>query len=351
MIKYQEHMLQENNEARVALRILDELSDNVSRTLFIISLKGKLLGSLTDGDIRRGLLNGLEISDPVATFMNRDFKSIKQGGNNLEVIRDFKKNDIYLIPIVDNDFIITSILNLKKTQTILPISALIMAGGRGERLKPFTDTIPKPMLLVGGKPIIEHNIDRLISFGISEIYISVKYLKEYIFDYFGDGSKKGISIKYIEEDEPLGTLGAFALMDQINHDDLLVMNSDILTNIDFEDFFKFYKKSNSSMAVASIPYNVSIPYAVLQTNDHKVSSFIEKPTYTYYSNGGIYLIKFNLKKHLEKGTFLNATDLMEKVIKDHNGLIHYPLLGYWLDIGKHQDYIKAQEDITHINLL
>ncbi|RZL50372.1 MAG: nucleotidyltransferase [Pedobacter sp.] len=351
MIKYQEHMLHENNEARVALRILDELPDSVSRTLFIIDLQGRLLGALTDGDIRRGLLNGLEISDPITAFMNRDFKFIKQGGDNLAVIKNFKRNDMYLVPVIEEDFTITRILNLKQSKTILPISALIMAGGRGERLKPLTDTIPKPMLLVGGKPIIEHNIDRLILFGVSEIYISVKYLKEHICDYFGDGSKKGVSIKYIEESEPLGTLGALTLMDQISYDDLLVMNSDILTNIDFEDFFKFYKQSNSSMAVTSIPYNVSIPYAVLQTDDHIVSSFIEKPTYTYYSNGGIYLMKFSLKKHLEKGTFINATDLMEKVIEDNYGLIHYPLLCYWLDIGKHQDYIRAQEDIKHINLL
>lgn len=350
MTKHQEHIMPEDTEAREALRTLDQLPDNVSRTLFIVDSKQILVGTLTDGDIRRGLLNGLEISFPISAFMNRRFKSIGTGGDHIEIIRKFRDSDIRLIPFVDDNLRITKILDLTKTKTILPAAALIMAGGRGERLKPFTDTIPKPMLKVGGKPILEHNIDRLISFGISDIYISVKYLKEQIVEYFGDGSAKGVSIKYIVEDEPLGTLGAFSFIEHIQHEDVLVMNSDLLTNIDFEDFYNFYKSSPCSMAVASIPYHVNVPYAVLQTNDHEVSSFIEKPTYTYYSNGGIYFIKFSLKELMMKGDFFNATDLMDKVIENKSNLVHYPILGYWLDIGKPQDFMKAQEDIKHINL-
>lgn len=350
MIDYQEHLLSEKEDARTALRTLDRLSNSISRTLFIISEDYKMVGSLTDGDIRRGLLNGLEISQSVKDFMNRSFKSLIENENNVEQIKLLKSEDLELIPLLDLAGRIQRIVDLTQTHTILPASALIMAGGRGERLRPFTDVTPKPMLKIGNKPIIEYNIDRLITFGISEIFISVKYLKDQIIDYFGDGSQKGISIKYIVEDEPLGTLGALSLINETQNDDILVMNSDLLTNIDFEDFFRFYKHHDADMAIASIPYSVNIPYAVLETSQQFVKSFIEKPTYTYYSNGGIYLFKFSLKHTIQKDTFFNATDLMDDILANNNKhLVHYPILCYWLDIGKHQDYIKAQEDIKYLN--
>lgn len=351
MIKHQEHIVSKDDEARTALKILDQLPDSASRTLFVTDKQGKMVGTVTDGDIRRGLLNGCEISQTIELFMNINFKSINDGYDNTALIRAFKSADIYLVPVLNADNSIKEILDLKSIKTILPITALLMAGGRGERLKPFTDNTPKPMLKVGDKPILEINIDRLISYGVSEIYISVKYLKEQIMDYFGDGTSKGINIYYLEENDPLGTLGALAHIEEIDHEDLLVMNSDLLTNIDFEDFFNYYREQSATMALASIPYHVSIPYAVLKTNEHIVESFSEKPTYTYYSNGGIYLMKFALKEHIIKGSFYNATDLMDKIIlESQSNLIHYPILSYWLDIGKHQDFIKAQEDIKHIGL-
>jgi len=344
------HIVKEETVARLALRMLDELPESVSRTLFVVNNLNQIVGSLTDGDIRRGLLNDSEISEPVATFMNTSYKCLFQDEDNVDLIKSYRRADVKLIPLVDRTRKILQILDLRKTKTILPVSALIMAGGKGERLKPFTNTIPKPMLKVGDKPILEHNIDRLISFGINDIYISVKYLKDQIIDYFGDGSKKGVNIYYIEETEPLGTLGALSLLGTIDHEDILVMNSDLLTNIDFEDFYNFYKSAKAEMALASIPYLVNIPYAVLETQNQTVASFTEKPTYTYYSNGGIYLMKFSLKESIKVGEFFNATDMMDKVIEnDKHHLVHYPLLGYWLDIGKHQDFIKAQEDIKHIS--
>ena len=350
MLKYREHIIYENESALQALKILDQLPDSVSRTLFVITDKDKIVGSVTDGDIRRGLLQDRSISSTIKLFMNLDFRCLHNNRDNVDIIKEFRKSDINLVPLVDDDFKIIDIVNLKKTKTLLPLTALIMAGGKGERLRPFTDSTPKPMLKVGNKPILEHNIDRLIAYGISDIYISVKYLKDQIMDYFCDGSKKGANIHYIEEDEPLGTLGALSLVEKISHKDLLVMNSDLLTNIDFEDFYNFYKSENADMALASIPYVVNIPYAVLQTNSHQVASFTEKPSYTYFSNGGIYLFKTALKELLVKGEYFNATDLMNLVLKNEQQvLVHYPLLGYWLDIGKHQDFIKAQEDIKHIS--
>lgn len=351
MIDLHTNILHVEQEARVALRTFDKLSHSTSRTLFIIDSNKRMVGSLTDGDIRRGLLNGLEISQPISFYMNSDFKFILDSEkNNFKLIKSLRQREIFLIPVLDSEKRITQILDLRKIHTMLPVSALIMAGGRGERLKPFTDNIPKPMLIIGDKPIIEHNIDRLIKYGVKQIFISVKYLKDQLMDYFGDGSSKGISIKYIQEDEPLGTLGCLSLINEIENDDIIVMNSDILTNIDFEDFFEFYKESNSKMVVASVPYIVKIPYAVLETEHNNVKSFVEKPTYTYYSNGGIYILDFGLKNYMEYNAFYNATDLMDRLLLEaSSSLSHYPLLCYWLDIGKQQDYIKAQEDIKHLN--
>jgi dTDP-glucose pyrophosphorylase len=348
MKEYNTHLIDSVCSAREALQKLEYLPDSASRTLFVTESSNLMIGTITDGDIRRGLLDGLEISQGIIQFMNKKFKYLTQDEDHLDKIRLFKKAAIDIVPVLDKDNKIINLIDLKRTKTLIPASALIMAGGRGERLRPFTDSIPKPMLLVGGKPIIEHNIDRLISFGINEIYISVNYLKEAIINYFGNGSEKGIIIKYIEEEQPLGTLGALTLVESFVHDDILVMNSDLLTNIDLEDFYRFYKDSQASMCLASIPYIVKIPYAVLETHHQVIKAFTEKPTYTYYSNGGIYLLKKQLKDKLRYNDFLNATDLMNLIISENGVLTHYPLLNYWLDIGRYEDFIKAQEDVNHI---
>jgi dTDP-glucose pyrophosphorylase len=345
------HIININESARVALRKLSSMPDNSSLTLFVIDQDELLKGTITDGDIRRGLLNNLEISQSIELFMNPDFRFITNSTNNTLTLKKFRIEGLSLIPLLDNNKKLLEIIDLKKRKASLPITALLMAGGKGERLKPLTDKLPKPMLMIGDKPIIEHNIDRLINFGVKNFFISVRYLKESIIHYLGDGSSKGVSISYIEETDPLGTIGAITQIEKTEYEDLLVMNSDILTNIDFEDFYTSYKIQNSEMMLASIPYVVAVPYAVLKTENQFIKNFEEKPNYTYYSNGGIYLMKFNLKNKLVKGQFCNATDLMEMLIHEKNAsLTHYPILGYWLDIGRHSDYMKAQDDIKHINL-
>lgn len=345
------HIINLKESAREALQILSSITDNSSLTLFVVDHNDILRGTVTDGDIRRGLLNNLEITQSIELFMNSNFKYIRNSSNNSVDLKKFKIQGVGLIPLLDEHNKLIEVIDLNKRKAALPITALIMAGGIGERLKPLTDTLPKPMLIIGEKPIIEHNIDRLISYGVKNFYISVRYLKEKIISYLGDGSSKGVKIYYIEEQNPLGTIGAITKLNQINHDDILVMNSDILTNIDFEDFYNSYKLQNSDMMLASIPYIVAVPYAVLNTKDQFIQSFEEKPNYTYYSNGGIYLMKFALKNKLVYDNFCNATDLMNILLQEkENGLTHYPILGYWLDIGKHSDYLKAKEDINHINL-
>ena len=226
-----------------------------------------------------------------------------------------------------------------------------MAGGKGKRLMPLTANLSKPMLKVGEKPIIEHNVDRLIKFGVQHISISVNYLGDIISDYFQDGGEKGVKIDYIRENEPMGTMGSITLKKTYEKEYIILMNSDLLTNIDFEDFFNEFTNSEADMAVATIPYHSDIPYAVLDLNgSNEIVSFQEKPRYTHYSNAGIYLFKRSLIDLLPAGEYYDATDLIQLLIKKKMKVIAYPILGYWLDIGRMNDYLKAQEDIKHLQL-
>jgi dTDP-glucose pyrophosphorylase/predicted transcriptional regulator len=347
--QYKSHYIPITATAREALKILDQLPDNEIRTLFVLD-GSKLVGTLTDGDIRRGLLVDREISENISLYMNKNFKSLQKNNVTPEILANFRKQEIWFLPVLNENNEVESIVNLKTTRTIIPAAALIMAGGRGERLRPLTDSLPKPMLKVGDKPIIEWNIDRLRQYGVKKFYISVKYLGEKIIDYFGDGGSKNISIEYIHEEEPLGTLGACSLIKNLGYDQLLVMNSDLLTNIDFEDFYNYYQAKNALMCMASIPYNVNIPYGVMKMDDKDcVTGLVEKPTYTYYANAGIYLLHKDLIAKIPKDVVYNATDLMQQLIDECERLVHYPILQYWLDIGKYEDYIRAQQDHKHIN--
>ena len=343
-----EHLIQVNETALVALERINNISSSGSLALFVLNGE-ECIGTLTDGDIRRGLLKGNTLQTTLDSFLNKNFQFLRVEDDYFDQLSILRKKEITLIPVLDQKNKIIDVINLSTSISKLPLSVLLMAGGFGTRLKPLTNGTPKPMLVVGDKPIIEHNIDRLIKFGIKEFYISVKYLKEQIINYFGDGSAKGINITYIEEKEPLGTIGALSKINSIDNKTLLIMNSDLLTDLNFESFYKDFTRLNSKMLVLSIPYNVNIPYAVLESEDNNVKSFIEKPTYTYYSNGGIYLLSFSIKNKIPKETFYNATDLMEGLIKE-NALSHYTHKGYWLDIGNPKDFEQSQYDIKNLNL-
>lgn len=345
---YKNNIISENYTLRQALSLLNELPSKDSLTLFVVDSENKLLGSLTDGDIRRGLLNELTLETPVNKVMNKSPKFIQRNSFSISNIESFKEKEIDLIPILDLENKVEKIIDLSKRRTILPIDVVLMAGGEGKRLHPLTIDTPKPLLCIGDKPIIERNIDRLAQYGVDNFHISVKYLAEKIKSHFKDGADKDISIKYIEEENPLGTIGSVSLVEEFIHDEILLMNSDLLTNIDFEDFYKTFKSSGADLIVACIPYQVSLPYGVIETENSKVISIKEKPTYTYYSNAGIYLFKKEVVDRIPKNSFYNATDLMEDLINMNLSVINYPILTYWLDIGKHDDFIKAQEDVKHL---
>jgi len=299
--------------------------------------------------VRRGLLKGVSIDKTVSEVVKDNPKFIRKEAIDIHQIIQFRSENFKIIPVVDSDNKVLSIVNFNYVRSYLPIDAIIMAGGKGTRLKPFTENKPKPLLMVGEKTIMEHNVDRLSLYGIEDFWFSVKYLGNQIVDYFGDGKDKNRSIGYVWEDEPLGTIGSASKIDNLRHEHILVSNSDILTNLDYEQFYLDFKRSNADLSIASIPYNVNIPYAVLEKDeDGTIRGFKEKPTYTYYSNGGIYLMKKSVLSLIPKNTFYNATDLIEKLLSINKKVVSFSLEGYWLDIGKHQDYEKAKKDINNI---
>ena len=310
--------------------------------------KNRLLGSLTDGDIRRGLIEGVKVTDKVDVIIQSNPKFILKGEKNIEKIIKYREKNYRILPVLDKQKKVINVINFRLIRSYLPVDAVIMAGGKGTRLTPLTNNTPKPLLKVGSKPIIEHNLDRLSLYGIDDFWISVKYLGEQIEEFLGNGNKKNIGIKYVWEDKPLGTIGAVSKINDFSHDYILVTNSDLLTNLDYEHFFLDFKKNDADLAVVTIPYQVNIPYAVLETSNGHVINFKEKPTYTYYSNGGIYLIKKSALEYLPNEGFFNATDFMEKLIAKGKKVVSYPLSGYWLDIGKHEDFEKAQRDLEQI---
>ena len=347
MRKYREHLILSGSTIKDALMILNELSQDA--ILFVVDQQDKLLGSLTDGDVRRGLLKGFNISSSVDEIIEATPKYIIKGENNLDKLISYREENLRIIPVVDDRHSIINVINFRNFRSYLPVDAVVMAGGKGERLKPLTDNTPKPLLKVGNKPIMEHNLDRLALFGIDDFWISIKYLGEQIENYFGKGTEKNIRIEYVKELESMGTIGAISKIENFEHDFILVTNSDLLTNIDYEHFFQNFINQDADLAVLTIPYQVRIPYAVLETEDEQVKNFKEKPTYTYYSNGGIYLMKKEMLNHIPKNSFFNATDLMEELLKNGKKVISYPFSGYWLDIGRHEDFEKAQIDIKQLS--
>lgn len=350
MIKHENITISQDKTLLEGLERLNTIMflEDISRLiLFVVDEKQTLIGSVTDGDIRRALIKSRNLDLKIGAICNPNFYFEWYTDGYIDLSK-YHKIDIKIIPLLDKDKRLVDVIDISKNKAKLPVECVIMAGGRGKRLSPLTDKIPKPMLPLNDKPIIEHNIDRLISFGINKIYISVKYLGEQLEEYFGDGSDKGISIEYIWEDEPLGTGGALALINNYQTEHILLMNSDLFTDVDFEGLYIDLINKNADMVVASTQYKVDVPFAVFESEDRQVQSFKEKPSYVYHSNAGIYLFKTELIKKIPKNQFYNITDLMDTLVNEGGKLLHNPILGYWIDIGSPEDYKRAQEFIKHL---
>lgn len=346
MTNYQKYIIPYTASIKDALIALNKLSSDVL-TLFILDENGCMVGTLTDGDIRRKLIDGYTLDVNVTIAMHTTFHYVSDSNVNVEEIKKFKEANITLLPCLDSEKHIVRVYNLKKRISILPVDAVLMAGGKGERLRPLTEKVPKPLLKVGEKCIIDYNIDRLIAYGVEHISITVNYLREQIEEHFEE-SREEVHIKCVREPNFLGTIGSIKYIDSFQNDTILVMNSDLFTNINYEDFYLHFLENAADMSAAAVPYSVNIPYGIFELNGRDIQGVREKPTYNYYANAGIYLIKNKLLDLIPADTFYNATDFMEQLISKGYKVVRFPITGYWIDIGKHEDYKKAQELVKHL---
>ena len=341
------HIISKDKTLIEALSQINDLAPE-PLVLFVVDEEQRMVGTITDGDSRRALIAGASVNDKAEKIMHRNFNYMKvEEIDDVIEIKRQRELKMKLIPVLDNDRHIVEIINLEEHKTKLPIDAVLMAGGKGERLRPLTEKTPKPLIKVGEKCIIDYNVDRLIEYGVENINVTINYLGEQLEKHFAEPRGK-VKVHTVREPKYLGTLGSIRFVEDFKNDTILVMNSDLFTNINFEDFYLHFKEHDAMMSVASIPYNVSIPLGILDLDGRNIKGLIEKPKYNYYANGGIYLIKKESLQFIPEETFFNATDLIETLIRQNQTVIRYPLNGTWIDIGQHADLAKAQDLVKHL---
>lgn len=328
-----------------AFGVLNALPSGASMTLVAIDASGRVAGTITDGDLRRALLAGGPLTATVDSAMRRGFESVGPGDDYVERLRMLRLRGIRLIPEVDRDGRPVSLIDLGITINRLPLSAILMAGGKGERLRPLTLSTPKPLLPVGDKAIMDYNLDALARVGVTDVSVSVNYLAEQI--------ESHLALRYpqarpVREPFAMGTLGSASLCKVEPEGSTLVMNADLLTTISFEDLFIHHRKSGAAVTIAAIPYNVSVPYAILDTEGGRVRGLKEKPSYSYYANAGIYIFENRLLGELPPRRRTDAPDFIEEAIAAGERVSYFPVSGTWIDIGSPADYAHACELMKHI---
>lgn len=339
----QKHVIDGMLTVREALKALNALSGD-SMTVFAVDKDGRLIGSVTDGDIRRALIAGYTPDDSVAAIAFRNFTALPLNASPAEkydIVATARERRIQLLPVVEDGKLV-DIKDLRVMRAAIPADAVLMAGGRGERLRPMTITTPKPLLKVGGKEIIDYNVESLQRHGVDNLFITVNYLKEQIIGHFED-PKWGGNVKCIEEPCRLGTIGSVALIDDFKNDHVIVMNSDLLTNIDFEKLYLHHKQTGATLTMATIPYTVSVPFAIIRTDGDSVTGLEEKPTYNHFANAGVYIIKRDALFGIKRGEYLDAPDFIEQLIAEGHKVVHFPIEGTWIDIGSPDDFRYANE--------
>ena len=339
------HIISENAQLIDAIAKLNQLSGKVM-TLFVIDHNHRVTGSLTDGDVRRALLSGVSVTDPVSRAANIRFKALRGDSIDLRLLRQYRKAGLRLVPRLDGKGVITDIIDTTRTATRLPVTAILMAGGKGERLRPLTLTTPKPLLKIGQQPIIDYNIKALARAGVTDIYVTVNYMADKIEEHFAS-PVAGVNVKCVREDMPLGTIGSAALVDLPKQGATIVMNSDLLATLAFEDMYLHHSNEAADITIAAVPYNVSVPYAILTTDGNSVTNLQEKPSYSYYANAGIYIIANPLLRALKTDKRTDATDLIEAAIARRLKVTYFPISGTWIDIGSPTDFAHAKELMRH----
>ncbi len=337
---------------REALGRLNTLPGDVM-TLVVTDGDGRAEGTLTDGDIRRGILGGASLDDKVGSVMFTRFAALRagmDGRERVEVMRAARQKNIKLLPETDDSGMLIGLHNLARTRSCLPLQALLMAGGKGVRLQPATLSLPKPLLPLAGRPIIGYNIEKLALNGIKDIYVSVNYMADKMEAHFAR-PRYGVTARCIAEPMAMGTIGAASLIPLPEDGATLVMNSDLITTIDLEEFYLRHCAEEADITIAVTPYSVAVPYAIVTTEGEQVKALEEKPSYSYLANAGIYIFSNRVLRKLPRDTRTDAPELIEATIAAGGKVSYYIIKGVWIDVGSPADFRHAEELLAHHSAL
>jgi dTDP-glucose pyrophosphorylase/CBS domain-containing protein len=321
------------------------------RIVMVVDDKRRLLGTLTDGDVRRALLKHLSLDVPVAAVMCTSPRTAARGWSKERILADMEKYQLLQLPVVDQAGRVIGLETLhdllNKRHRDNPV--FLMAGGFGTRLHPLTHNCPKPLLKVGDKPILELILENFINAGFHRFFISTHYMPEMIREHFGDGSQWGVSIRYVHEEEPLGTGGALGLLPHNEIDQpLFMMNGDLLTTLNFQNLLEFHQNHSGVATMCVREYEHCVPYGVIQSEGHRICSMVEKPVHRFFINAGIYLLSPDLVKSVAPGVRVDMPTLLEREIANGNDVNMFPVHEYWLDIGRMEDFKRAQQEIGNL---
>lgn len=326
---------------------LSVLQSSALQILLVVSDEKKLEGTLTDGDIRRGLLKGYALGDSINELMTKNPMVVGEDVSLEGIKALMRTNGIYHLPVIDKFGSVTGLHTLSSLMgvQVRKNPVFIMAGGKGERLRPYTQKTPKPMLIVRDKPILQHIIERVTSFGFVNFIISINYLGSIIRDYFQDGLSLGVNISYLAESEPLGTAGALSLIRDKPTLPFIVINGDILTDMRFDEFLNFHETHGASATMAVRPHEIQNPYGVVLTQGLELEKFVEKPVYKSYINAGMYVLDPCVLKYLRYGEHVDMPSLFMETRRQVGKTIVYPIHENWLDIGTPGDFFSAQQEV------
>jgi len=323
--------------------------DKAGTGALVLCSKGKkLYGLLTDGDIRRAILHGISLETACDKIANLNPVTVRHSISAGESLHLMNQHDINHLPVVDAEGNVVEFLLQKDlvSEECLGLSAVIMAGGFGKRLLPLTEHVPKPMLPVGDRPLLELTIEQLRRSGIREVNLTTHYLPDNIVNYFGNGEAFGVNLSYLKEDNPLGTAGGLKLMKTVNGP-FLVINGDILTGVSFKEMLDYHRKYGAVITVGVRKYEVQVPFGVVECEDVRVTQLREKPSLTFFINAGMYLLEPSARDYIPEGQRFDMTDLIQTLLEAGKPVVSFPIVEYWLDVGRHEDYMRAQEDVRN----
>lgn len=330
------HITYYKEKSKIVIDKINQLNDSL--IMLVKDDQDRILGTISDGDIRRGIVRGLSLDDEIINFINQKFYFLRDK-YDYKKIKKIREKGCNLIPILKKDNTLLDILTLNtKKVNSLPISAIIMAGGKGKRLFPLTENCPKPLLKIKNKHVIDFTIELLSKYGINDLNFCLNYKHQMFLKYFSKIKTKHNIINHVIENKELGTIGGVKLFNHFFHENILLINADIITEIKLEDFFDFHQKNNADLTIATRYFNQNIPFAVIEENNGRVISLKEKPVVSHKINAGIYLLKKELIENIPANKFYDATDFIEDLIHQNKNLKTYTFHDQWIDIGTVKDF-------------